>query len=143
MNNRRLRLVAVVALLAALAVPSAASAATTPPPPPVEQFVLQAAQQRAAALDQASKAVSTTIAGRNTQITILNQQMAALRANPFTAAHAAALQPQVDALMAANQRDLVALQALIVKRNEASVAVANLMAKLASTRSAIVGNIRP
>lgn len=78
---------------------------------------------------------------RNAQIAILSPQLAQATADGDEAT-AAQRKSEVDALNNAQQMDMLRLQSLSNKRNEAFDLMTNFIKKMQDSRSSIIGNMR-
>ena len=143
--------IAALAVVAALTVPAAASAASPlvipgPIPPAqldVQGMMLQVQIDRAASLEKQVKDRLAAVKDRNAKIAQLQTEIQRLRAAD-SSAHAArieALKAQIDALSTDSQLDLLKLQSLISKHNQASEMASNLTKKFADLKSSIIGNL--
>jgi len=107
----------------------------------IETALMMVQQQRVQLLDQQLAAQSNSVQERNAQLAILNSQLSQANANGDTAT-AAQRKSEIDALNNSQQMDLLRLQSLSNKRNEAFDMMTNFIKKMQDSRSAIIGNMR-
>ena len=149
----RIRIAAVAATIVALAAPAAASAQTPAVSKPqlpasaqvqdIQQLMMALAQQRTAMLEQVTKTQVGTIQANNQKLVALQQELAKTGSNPVAnAAQIAAIKQQIAALNNTAQLDMIKLQSMVGKQNQALEMMSNLLQKLAATKDAIIGNIR-
>lgn len=131
--------VAVVAPASASSIPSATSFNIQGMD--LETAMMQVQQNRANLLEQQLKDQMQAVQDRNAQIAILNSQLADARANGDEAT-AQTRQSQIDALSNSQQMDMLRLQSLSNKRNEAFDLMTNFVKKMQDSRSSIIGNMR-
>ncbi|WP_172195988.1 hypothetical protein [Saccharibacillus qingshengii] len=105
----------------------------------LESALMAVQEQRA----QQLKDQLNSVRERNVQSAILNSQLADAQNNgTSTPQDIANLQAQIDALNNAQQMDMLRLQSLSNKRNEAFDLMTNFMKKMQDSRSSIIGNMR-
>ena len=101
--------------------------------------MLALAQQRSAMLEQVTKAQVGTIQANNQKVAALQQELAKTGSNP---AGTTAIKQQIAALNNTAQLDMIKLQSMVAKQNQAFEMMSNLQQKMAATKDAIIGNIR-
>lgn len=107
----------------------------------LEAAMMAVQQNRANLLDQQLKDQVQAVQDRNAEIAILNSQLAEAQANGDTAT-AEARKAQIDAVSSSQQMDMLRLQSLSNKRNEAFDVMTNFIKKMQDSRSSIIGNMR-
>ncbi|WP_218821612.1 hypothetical protein [Saccharibacillus sp. O23] len=107
----------------------------------VETALMMVQQQRAQLLDQQLADQANAVQERNAQLAILSSQLKQAEANG-DAATAAQRQSEIDALSNSQQIDMLRLQSLSNKRNEAFDVMTNFVKKMQDSRSSIIGNMR-
>lgn len=107
----------------------------------LETAMMMVQQQRTQLLDQQLADQINAVKEKNTQIAILNSQMAQANANG-DAATAAQRKSEIDALSNSQQMDMLRLQSLSNKRNEAFDLMTNFVKKMQDSRSSIIANMR-
>lgn len=107
----------------------------------LETALMAVQQNRANVLDQQLQDQIKYIQDRNAQLAILNSQLAEAVANGDTAT-AEVRRAQIDATNSTQQMDMLRLQSLSNKRNEAFDLMTNLVKKMQDSRSSIIGNMR-
>jgi len=107
----------------------------------LETAMMAVQQQRANLLEQQLKDQMQSVQDRNAELAILNSQLNEAQANG-DAATAEARKAQIDALSSSQQMDMLRLQSLSNKRNEAFDVMANFIKKMQDSRSSIIGNMR-
>ncbi|MDN8591935.1 hypothetical protein Q0V21_24635 [Paenibacillus sp. 11B] len=145
----------VVAAIAAVSVVTSASAASAPVASPVmssiasidlssmdiETALMMVQQERAKLLDNQLQSQIQEVQNRNQAIAELNAQLqAAIQSGD--ASQVQALKSKIDALSSSQQMDMLRLQALSNKRNEAFDVMTNFIKKMQDSRSSIIGNMR-
>ncbi|WP_172255039.1 hypothetical protein [Saccharibacillus deserti] len=109
----------------------------------LESALMEVQQQRAQLLEQQLKDQLNSIQERNVQIAILNSQLSDARNNgTSTPEDIAKLTAQIDALGNTRQMDMLRLQSLSNKRNEAFDMMTNFVKKMQDSRSSILNNMR-
>lgn len=144
-----------VAAIAAVSVVTSASAASTTVANPVassisninlssmdiETALMMVQQERTRLLDSQLQAQIQEVQNRNQAIAELNTQLqAAIQSGD--ASQVQALKSKIDALSSSQQMDMLRLQSLSNKRNEAFDVMTNFMKKMQDLRSSIIGNMR-
>ena len=107
----------------------------------LETALMAVQQQRANLLEQQLKDQMQSVQDRNAELAILNSQLNEAQANG-DAATAEARKAQIDALSNSQQMDMLRLQSLSNKRNEAFDVMTNFIKKMQDSRSSIIGNMR-
>lgn len=107
----------------------------------LEAAMMAVQQQRANLLEQQLKDQMQAVQDRNAQLAILNSQLNEAKANGDTAT-AEARQAQIDAANNSQQMDMLRLQSMSNKRNEAFDVMTNFIKKMQDSRSSIIGNMR-
>lgn len=107
----------------------------------LESAMMAVQQQRANLLEQQLKDQMQSVQDRNAELAILNSQLNEAQANG-DAATAEARKAQIDALSNSQQMDMLRLQSLSNKRNEAFDVMTNFIKKMQDSRSSIIGNMR-
>lgn len=145
----------VVAAIAAVSVVTSASAASAPVASPVmssiasidltsmdiETALMMVQQERAKLLDSQLQSQIQEVQNRNQAIAELNAQLqAAIQSGD--ASQVQALKSKIDALSSSQQMDMLRLQSLSNKRNEAFDVMTNFIKKMQDSRSSIIGNMR-
>ncbi|MDK8193885.1 hypothetical protein QP794_27770 [Paenibacillus sp. UMB7766-LJ446] len=145
----------VVAAIAAVSVVTSASAASAPVASPVlssiasidltsmdiETALMMVQQERAKLLDSQLQSQIQEVQNRNQAIAELNAQLqAAIQSGD--ASQVQALKSKIDALSSSQQMDMLRLQSLSNKRNEAFNVMTNFIKKMQDSRSSIIGNMR-
>ncbi|MHA7583630.1 hypothetical protein ACX12E_25085 [Paenibacillus vandeheii] len=145
----------VVAAIAAVSVVTSASAASAPVASPVvssiasidltsmdiETALMMVQQERAKLLDNQLQSQIQEVQNRNQAIAELNAQLqAAIQSGD--ASQVQALKSKIDALSSSQQMDMLRLQSLSNKRNEAFDVMTNFIKKMQDSRSSIIGNMR-
>ncbi|PWW33664.1 MULTISPECIES: hypothetical protein [Paenibacillus] len=143
----------VIAAIAAVSVVTSASAASVSTVNPVgssaidlssmdiETALMMVQQERTKLLDIQLQAQIQEVQNRNQAIAELNAQLQAANQNGDTA-QAQKLKGQIDALSNSQQMDMLRLQSLSNKRNEAFDVMTNFIKKMQDSRSSIIGNMR-
>ncbi len=123
----------------------------------LETAMMAVQSQRANLLETQLKTQLEEVQKRNDQIAKLNQQITQLRADraklrdPMGADLAAAsaidkqvetIKGQIDSMNNSQQMDMLRMQSLTNKRNEAFDLMSNFIKKMADSRSSILGNMR-
>lgn len=109
-------------------------------------------QQRATLLDSQLQTQLTEVQTRNEQLAGLNEQLNQLNAEKGATTDTAkqaeldgqlqTIQNQINTLNNSQQMDMVRLQSMNSKRNEAFDTMTNFVKKMQDSRSSILGNIR-
>lgn len=107
----------------------------------IETALMMVQSERTRLLDQQLQAQLTAVQDRNAQIALLNSQLASAKQSG-DADTAAARQAQIDAASNSQQMDMLRLQSLSNKRNEAFDVMTNFVKKMQDSRSSIIGNMR-
>lgn len=118
----------------------------------LEQAMMTVQTQRANALEKNLKEQLAVVQEKNTRIAKLNGELGAVNAqlaNEKDKTRQAALEKQaadikgqIDGLNNSQQMDMLRLQSLSNKRNEAFETMTNFIKKMQDNRSSIVGNMR-
>ncbi|MGG3925501.1 hypothetical protein ABET51_05835 [Metabacillus fastidiosus] len=118
----------------------------------LEAALMQIQSQRAALLEAQLQLQIKDVQERNNQIAKLHNELQFLnteRANTANIekikeldAEIAATKGQIDTLSSVNQMDMLRLQSMTNKRNEAFDVMTNFIKKMQESRSAIIGNMR-
>ncbi|MDM5280381.1 hypothetical protein QUF95_23730 [Paenibacillus silvae] len=143
-----------VAAIAAVSVVTSASAASSYAIQPIsslssvdissmdiETALMMVQQERARLLDAQLQVQIQAVQNRNQQIADLNAQLEAAQQRGDQAA-VQSLKGQIDALSNSQQMDMLRLQSLSNKRNEAFDLMTNFIKKMQDSRSSIIGNMR-
>ncbi|WP_253299402.1 hypothetical protein [Paenibacillus barcinonensis] len=143
-----------VAVIAAVSVVTSASAASSYAIQPIsslsnvdissmdiETALMMVQQERARLLDAQLQSQIQVVQQRNQQIAELNAQLQAAQQRGDQAA-VQSLKGQIDALSNSQQMDMLRLQSLSNKRNEAFDLMTNFIKKMQDSRSSIIGNMR-
>lgn len=145
----------VIAAIAAVSVVTSASAASVSTITPVgsslsaidlssmdiETALMMVQQERTKLLDIQLQAQIQQVQNRNQAIAELNAQLQVANQNGDTA-QAQKLKGQIDALSNSQQMDMLRVQSLSNKRNEAFDVMTNFIKKMQDSRSSIIGNMR-
>lgn len=107
----------------------------------LETALMMVQTQRAALLEQQLKSQLDAVQQRNQQIAQLNEQLQQAQLRGDQAA-VQAIKSQIDALGSSQQMDVLRLQSLSNKRNEAFDVMTNFIKKMQDSRSSIIGNMR-
>lgn len=114
----------------------------------LETALMAVQTQRANLLNQQLTSQMDAVRKRNDQVALLNKQVAELGALPNAKNDAAVqkkisdLKAQIDSLNSAQQMDMLKMQSLTNKRNEAFDIMTNFIKKMADSRSNVLGNMR-
>ena len=118
----------------------------------IETAMMMVQQDRTKLLEDQLKAQIAGVQARNDQIAALNEQLSALytkkaQNNDETNLtelenQIQALKNQIDSLGNSQQMDMLRLQGLSNKRNEAFDTMTNFVKKMQDSRSSIIGNMR-
>lgn len=118
----------------------------------IESAMMAVQQQRANLLETQLKDQIAGVQAKNEQIAALNDQLSSLNAEKAQTSDATklteleiqiqALKSQVDAMSNSQQMDMLRLQSLSNKRNEAFDLMTNFIKKMQESRSSILGNMR-
>ncbi|MET1175437.1 hypothetical protein [Paenibacillus amylolyticus] len=144
----------VVATVAAVSIVSSASASTvsvsnissvTPinisSSMDIETALMMVQQERAKLLDAQLQSQIQEVQNRNQLIADLNSQLQIAQQNGDEAA-VQKLKGQIDAASNSQQMDMLRLQSMSNKRNEAFDVMTNFVKKMQDSRSSIIGNMR-
>lgn len=145
----------VIAAIAAVSVVTSASAASVSTITPVgsslsaidlssmdiETALMMVQQERTKLLDIQLQAQIQQVQNRNQAIAELNAQLQVANQNGDTV-QAQKLKGQIDALSNSQQMDMLRVQSLSNKRNEAFDVMTNFIKKMQDSRSSIIGNMR-
>ncbi|MFS0860821.1 MULTISPECIES: hypothetical protein [Paenibacillus] len=145
----------VIAAIAAVSVVTSASAASASAVNPVgsslsaidlssmdiETALMMVQQERTKLLDSQLQAQIQEVQNRNQAIAELNEQLQVANQSGDTA-QAQKLKGQIDALGNSQQMDMLRLQSMSNKRNEAFDVMTNFIKKMQDSRSSIIGNMR-
>ncbi|MFJ2047971.1 hypothetical protein ACIOBL_30740 [Paenibacillus taichungensis] len=143
----------VIAAIAAVSVVTSASAASVSTVNPVgssaidlssmdiETALMMVQQERTKLLDIQLQAQIQEVQNRNQAIAELNAQLQAAIQNGDTA-QVQKLKNQIDAMGNSLQMDMLRVQSLSNKRNEAFDVMTNFIKKMQDSRSSIIGNMR-
>ncbi|SDM25115.1 hypothetical protein SAMN05428961_11212 [Paenibacillus sp. OK060] len=141
----------VIAAIAAVSVVTSASAASVSTVPSVssihlssmdiETALMMVQQERTKLLDIQLQAQIQEVQNRNQAIAELNAQLQAAIQNGDTA-QVQKLKNQIDAMGNSLQMDMLRVQSLSNKRNEAFDVMTNFIKKMQDSRSSIIGNMR-
>ncbi|MBU5355305.1 hypothetical protein KQI74_23895 [Paenibacillus barcinonensis] len=107
----------------------------------IETALMMVQQERARLLDAQLQSQIQVVQQRNQQIAELNAQLQAAQQRGDQAA-VQSLKGQIDALSNSQQMDMLRLQSLSNKRNEAFDLMTNFIKKMQDSRSSIIGNMR-
>lgn len=107
----------------------------------LETALMAVQQERTKLLDAQLKSQIQEVQNRNTEIARLNEELNKARSKGDKAAETK-LQASIDALSNSQQMDMLRLQSLTNKRNEAFDVMTNFVKKMQETRSSIIGNMR-
>ncbi|WP_247900306.1 hypothetical protein [Paenibacillus pabuli] len=144
-----------IAAIAAVSVVTSASAASASAVNPVgsslsaidlssmdiETALMMVQQERTKLLDSQLQSQIQEVQNRNQEIAELNAQLqAAIQSGD--ASQVQALKNKIDALGNSQQMDMLRLQSLSNKRNEAFDVMTNFIKKMQDSRSSIIGNMR-
>ncbi|MGQ8874695.1 hypothetical protein [Paenibacillus sp. TSA_86.1] len=143
-----------IAAIAAVSVVTSASAASATVAKPVsslssvnlssmdiETALMMVQQERTKLLDAQLQAQIQEVQNRNQQITDLNAELQVAQQNGDQAA-VQTLKGRIDALSNSQQMDMLRLQSMSNKRNEAFDLMTNFIKKMQESRSSIIGNMR-
>ncbi|GGH70971.1 hypothetical protein [Paenibacillus silvae] len=143
-----------VAAIAAVSVVTSASAASSYAIQPIsslssvdissmdiETAMMMVQQERSKLLESQLQSQIQVVQQRNQQIAELNAQLQAAQQRGDQAA-VQSLKGQIDALSNSQQMDMLRLQSLTNKRNEAFDLMTNFIKKMQDSRSSIIGNMR-
>ncbi|WP_458462481.1 hypothetical protein [Paenibacillus sp.] len=143
----------VVAAVAAVSIVSSASASTvsvsnisgvTPvniSSMDIETALMMVQSERTKLLDAQLQMQIQAVQNRNQQIAELNSQLQIAQQNGDEAA-VQKLKDQIDAASNSQQMDMLRLQSMSNKRNEAFDIMTNFIKKMQDSRSSIIGNMR-
>ncbi|GLC90538.1 hypothetical protein [Lysinibacillus piscis] len=150
-----------VGLLLTGASPSLANTSVAPVSPidlssmDLETALMMVQQQRANLLESQLKGQVDAIQARNAQVAELNTQLGALQVAKSQAqankdekkvteldTQIQMLKSQIDAINSSQQMDMLRMQSLTNKRNEAFEVMTNFIKKMSDSRSSILGNMR-
>ncbi|MCM3135961.1 hypothetical protein M3629_24630 [Paenibacillus polysaccharolyticus] len=144
----------VIAAIAAVSVVTSASAASATVAKPVsslsgvnissmdiETALMMVQQERTRLLDAQLQTQIQEVQNRNQQIADLNAKLQVAQQNGDQAA-VQTLKGQIDALSNSQQMDMLRLQSMSNKRNEAFDLMTNFIKKMQDSRSSIIGNMR-
>ncbi|MCZ1265463.1 hypothetical protein [Paenibacillus tundrae] len=143
----------VIAAIAAVSVVTSASATSVSTVNPVgssaidlssmdiETALMMVQQERTKLLDIQLQAQIQEVQNRNQAIAELNAQLQAAIQNGDTA-QVQKLKNQIDAMGNSLQMDMLRVQSLSNKRNEAFDVMTNFIKKMQDSRSSIIGNMR-
>ncbi|RAW09804.1 MULTISPECIES: hypothetical protein [Paenibacillus] len=141
----------VIAAIAAVSVVTSASAASVSTVPSVssinlsgmdiETALMMVQQERTKLLDSQLQAQIQQVQNRNQAIAELNEQLqAAIQSGD--ASQVQVLKGKIDAMSNSQQMDMLRLQSMTNKRNEAFDVMTNFVKKMQDSRSSIIGNMR-
>lgn len=143
-----------IAAIAAVSVVTSASAASATVTKPVsslsgvnissmdiETALMMVQQERTRLLDAQLQAQIQEVQNRNQQIADLNAKLQVAQQNGDQAT-VQTLKGQIDALSNSQQMDMLRLQSMSNKRNEAFDLMTNFIKKMQESRSSIIGNMR-
>lgn len=118
----------------------------------IETALLMVQQQRSNQLESQLQSQLADVQKRNEQIATLNEQLSKLNAaiadttdnakKDELKAQIQELKSQIDALSNSQQMDMLRLQSLSNKRNEAFDTMTNFVKKMQDSRSSIINNMR-
>jgi hypothetical protein len=107
---------------------------------PLDPQVLEA--QRAAVLEQLVEQQLAAMRATNAQIQQLQvERHAALAADPPDTATAATLQNQIDAMTSQSQLEMIKLQSMVNKQNEAIAQMQEMLSEYSATKDQILRNM--
>ncbi|UPK47076.1 hypothetical protein KET34_01320 [Paenibacillus pabuli] len=107
----------------------------------IETALMMVQQERTKLLDSQLQSQIQEVQNRNQEIAELNAQLqAAIQSGD--ASQVQALKNKIDALGNSQQMDMLRLQSLSNKRNEAFDVMTNFIKKMQDSRSSIIGNMR-
>ncbi|WP_342553805.1 hypothetical protein [Paenibacillus sp. FSL R7-0652] len=107
----------------------------------IETALMMVQQERTRLLDAQLQTQIQEVQNRNQQIADLNAKLQAAQQNGDQAA-VQTLKGQIDALSNSQQMDMLRLQSMSNKRNEAFDLMTNFIKKMQDSRSSIIGNMR-
>ncbi|MCK6077751.1 hypothetical protein KZX70_23155 [Paenibacillus silvae] len=107
----------------------------------IETAMMMVQQERSKLLESQLQSQIQVVQQRNQQIAELNAQLQAAQQRGDQAA-VQSLKGQIDALSNSQQMDMLRLQSLTNKRNEAFDLMTNFIKKMQDSRSSIIGNMR-
>lgn len=107
----------------------------------IETALMMVQQERTRLLDAQLQTQIQEVQNRYQQITELNSQLQAAQENGDEAL-AQQLKNQIDAVSNTQQMDMLRLQSMSNKRNEAFDVMTNFVKKMQDSRSSIIGNMR-
>lgn len=107
----------------------------------IETALMMVQQERTRLLDAQLQTQIQEVQNRYQQITELNAQLQAAQQNGDEAL-AQQLKNQIDAASNTQQMDMLRLQSMSNKRNEAFDVMTNFVKKMQDSRSSIIGNMR-
>lgn len=105
----------------------------------IEQAIMQIQSQRGVLLEQQLQQQMEAVNARNNEIMRLNNQLQNLDPN---SPEAQDIKRQIDILSNSQQMDMLRLQAMSNKRNEAFDVMSEFIKKMQDSRSSIIGNMR-
>ena len=118
----------------------------------IETAMLMVQSDRANLLENQLQTQLADVQKKNEQIAILNEQLSKLRADKESTTEEAkkveleaqiqGLKSQIDSLSNSQQMDMLRLQSMSNKRNEAFDVMTNFVKKMQDSRSSIIGNMR-
>ena len=145
----RIRLAAVAVTIVALAAPAAASAQTPAVSKPqlpasvqghdIQQLMLALAQQRSVDARAGHEGPGRHDPGEQPEG---RGAAAGARQDRLQSGRTTAIKQQIAALNNTAQLDMIKLQSMVAKQNQAFEMMSNLQQKMAATKDAIIGNIR-
>ncbi|MCP1136587.1 hypothetical protein NKT34_25295 [Paenibacillus polysaccharolyticus] len=107
----------------------------------IETALMMVQQERTRLLDAQLQTQIQEVQNRNQQIADLNAKLQVAQQNGDQAA-VQTLKGQIDALSNSQQMDMLRLQSMSNKRNEAFDLMTNFIKKMQDSRSSIIGNMR-
>lgn len=107
----------------------------------IETALMMVQQERTKLLDAQLQAQIQEVQNRNQQIADLNAKLQVAQQNGDQAA-VQTLKGQIDAISNSQQMDMLRLQSMSNKRNEAFDLMTNFIKKMQDSRSSIIGNMR-
>ncbi|SCZ07875.1 hypothetical protein SAMN05720606_12012 [Paenibacillus polysaccharolyticus] len=107
----------------------------------IETALMMVQQERTRLLDAQLQTQIQEVQNRNQQIADLNAELQVAQQNGDQAA-VQTLKGQIDALSNSQQMDMLRLQSMSNKRNEAFDLMTNFIKKMQDSRSSIIGNMR-
>lgn len=107
----------------------------------IETALMMVQQERARLLDIQLQEQIQNVQNRNQLIAELNTKLQAAIQSGDTS-QAQALKGQIDSLSNSQQMDMLRLQSMSNKRNEAFDVMTNFIKKMQDSRSSIIGNMR-